>query len=256
VSGAATVEGRFAGPLGAFSLDAGFSFPAKGLTALIGPSGSGKTTLLRCIAGLIRLPGALRVSGEVWQDAAAFLPPHRRAVGMVFQEASLLPHLTVAGNLAYGMKRAGTAQTIARDEVVEMLGLGPLLSRSTANLSGGERQRVAIGRALLSQPRLLLMDEPLAGLDAASKAEIAPYLERLHRALSIPVLYVSHDLAEVTRLADHVLVMGEGRVVEMRKGEPGQGEADASLAHLSAEDIRSLARAALKAGLKPQAGGS
>ena len=205
------VEARFRGAVGAFRLEAEFVLPSRGITALTGPSGSGKTTLLRCLAGLTRLPGRLVVDGEVWQDETTFRPAHRRAVGLVFQDASLLPHLSVRGNLAYGARRAGGG-AVTLVEVVDLLGLSALLDRSTANLSGGERQRVALGRALLSQPRLLLMDEPLSSLDADSKAEILPYLERLHANLDLPVLYVSHDAREIARLADHVLIMRAGRV--------------------------------------------
>ena len=252
MTGASSIEGRFSGRLGGFWLEAAFSLPAEGVTAVIGPSGSGKTSLLRCIAGLTRLPGALKVEGDVWQDDSHFLPPHRRPVGMVFQEASLLSHLTVAGNLAYARKRATGAEAIAYNEVIELLGLGPLLARATANLSGGERQRAALGRALLTQPRLLLMDEPLAGLDGASKAEITPYLARLCEALSIPVLYVSHDLGEVARLADQVLVMRGGRVIETRGNtKRAADQAALTLAALGADEIRTLALAALRAGLRP-----
>ena len=237
------VEGRFAGTLGGFRLDAAFSLPPTGITALSGPSGSGKTTLLRCIAGLARLTGRLVVDGAVWQDERAFLPPHRRPVGVVFQEASLLGHLSVRGNLAYGARRTSAKADVGLDDAVDLLGLAPLLARSTANLSGGERQRVALGRALLSQPRLLLMDEPLSSLDAGSKAEILPYLERLHRALAIPALYISHDAQEIARLADHVLYMQDGKTV------PGEAASEPTLAGLGAEARDRLALAALRAGL-------
>ena len=171
-------------------------------------------TVLRCIAGLERLEyGHFSLSAaEVWQDGFRFLPPHRRAVGYVFQEASLFPHLSVTANLRFGQKRAAD-RGIVFDEVVTLLGLSRLLGRVPARLSGGERQRVAIGRAPLSQPRLLLMDEPLSALDRISKDEILPYLERLYDALSIPVIYVRHDLAEVERLADHLVLLPAGRVV-------------------------------------------
>lgn len=205
------IEARFSGRLGGFALDVGFAAPEEGITALFGPSGCGKTTTLRCVAGLERLPGRLAFGGETWQDETRFLPPHKRPVGYVFQEASLFPHLSVTGNLRYGLRRAAD-RGVAFDEVVGLLGLAHLLDRAPARLSGGERQRVAIGRALLSQPRLLLMDEPLAALDRDSKDEILPYLERLHDVLAIPVLYVSHDLAEVERLADHLVLLEGGRV--------------------------------------------
>ncbi|MFI4964516.1 MAG: molybdenum ABC transporter ATP-binding protein [Caulobacterales bacterium] len=239
------VEGRFAGALGGFRLQADFILQPRGITALSGPSGSGKTTLLRCIAGLARLPGRLSVGGEVWQDQRRFLPAHRRPVGVVFQEASLLPHLSVRGNLAYGAKRTPARAQVDFDDTVDLLGLAPLLPRSTTNLSGGERQRVALGRALLSQPRLLLMDEPLSSLDAGSKAEILPYLERLHRTLAIPALYISHDAGEIARLADRVLFMREGKIVA------GDMPTAATLAGLDARTRDELALAALRAGLAP-----
>ncbi len=205
------IEAAFSGGFGGFALDIAFAAPEQGITALFGPSGCGKTTTLRCVAGLERLPGRLAFGGEIWQDTGVFLPPHKRPVGYVFQEASLFPHLSVTGNLRYGLRRAAD-RGVAFDEVVDLLGLARLLERAPARLSGGERQRVAIGRALLSQPRLLLMDEPLAALDRDSKDEILPYLERLHDVLAIPVLYVSHDLAEVERLADHLVLLEAGRV--------------------------------------------
>ncbi|MEI2734984.1 MAG: molybdenum ABC transporter ATP-binding protein [Rhodoblastus sp.] len=209
------IEVRFRGRLGAFMLDAQFHAPARGVTALFGPSGCGKTSVLRCIAGLQRLDdGYCSVSGEIWQDGEKlFLPPHRRAVGYVFQEASLFPHLSVRRNLLFGAGRADAPAPISLDETVDLLGLEKLLERAPHNLSGGERQRVAIGRALLSQPRLLLMDEPLSALDALTKQEILPFLERLHDRLSLPVMYISHDLTEVERLADHMALMDSGRVI-------------------------------------------
>ena len=251
MSGDATgVEGAFAGRLGSFRLDAAFRISPRGITVLTGPSGSGKTTLLRCIAGLQRLPGKLTVDGEVWQDAGAFLPTHKRPVGMVFQEASLLPHLSVRRNLTYGQRRAPAPHRVKFDEVVDLLGLSPLLSRGPGKLSGGERQRVALGRALLSQPRLLLMDEPLSSLDAASKADILPYLERLHAALAIPTLYVTHDVGEARRLADHRLVMDAGRIVQTDEDVKGD---EASLSGLSYQEVRELALAAIRAGIDPSA---
>jgi len=198
-----------------FSLDVDLDLPNRGVTALFGHSGSGKTTLLRCIAGLERAPGGyLGVDGEVWQDVNSFLPTHRRPLGYVFQEANLFPHLSARGNLEYGRKRAAEKMDrAALDHIVELLGIGPLLERRPDQLSGGERQRVAIARALAVKPRLLLMDEPLAALDLARKQEILPYLERLHEELEIPVLYVSHAPDEVARLADHIVVMRDGRAV-------------------------------------------
>jgi molybdate transport system ATP-binding protein len=253
MSEAPGVVGRFSGRLGTFRLQAEFALPERGLTALSGPSGSGKTSLIRCIAGLTRLPGELTVAGETWQDTRRFLPAHRRPVGMVFQDASLLPHLSVRRNLEFGWRRAAGPRTIAWDEAVELLGLAPLLTRAPANLSGGERQRVALGRALLSQPRLLLMDEPLSSLDADSKAEILPYLDRLHRGLAIPALYVTHDPGEIARLADHVLLMRDGRV---SPGEAPAAPADLAaarerLAAMTPEARDRHALAAIVAGLSP-----
>ena len=241
------VQARFKGRVGGFTIDAAFALPASGITALSGPSGSGKTTLLRCIAGLTRLSGDLSIDGEVWQDQHVFRPAHRRAVGVVFQEPSLLPHLSVRGNLDYGARRASGPAAIGFDEVVDLLGLATLLARPTTHLSGGERQRVALGRALLSQPRLLLMDEPLSSLDPASKAEIVPYLERLHRALQIPTLYVSHDAGEIARLADHVLYIQAGRMAPA--SATPLDEARRALATSSAAEKDRLALAALLAGL-------
>jgi molybdate transport system ATP-binding protein len=208
------IDAAFTGTTGGFSLDVAFSAPMRGVTALFGPSGSGKTTVLRAVAGLTRLGGRLTVDGEVWEDSRSFLAPHRRAIGYVFQEPSLFPHLSVRGNLTYGAKRAGaTPDAIGFGDAVSLLGLERLLDRAPDSLSGGERQRVAIGRALLAHPRLLLMDEPISALDEASRDDILTTLERLHDTLSIPVLYVSHDLAEVSRLADRMVVLSAGRVV-------------------------------------------
>ncbi len=246
------VEASLRGGLGQFRLDADFQFPASGVTALFGPSGSGKTTVLRCIAGLQRMGGRLSVRGQVWQDDGCFLPPHQRPVGYVFQEPSLLSHLSVRGNLEFGLKRAGRGR-LGLDEVCAFLGLKPLLGRGVARLSGGERQRVAIGRALLSQPELLLMDEPLSGLDGEAKSEILPYLERLHQVMAIPILYVSHDTVEVARLADRVLLMRDGRVEPAPRGVPSAaGEvSDGALTGLGQERLAGLALAALAAGLEP-----
>jgi molybdate transport system ATP-binding protein len=196
-----------------FTLDVELALPGRGVSALFGPSGCGKTTVLRALAGLERAAGTVRVQGEAWQDDAAgtFVPTHRRPLGYVIQDAALFPHLSVRANIEYGRRRSGAP----RDGVpplVELLGLGPLLERRPALLSGGERQRVAIARALATAPRLLLMDEPLAALDAARKAEILPYLERLHRDLSLPIVLVTHALDEVARLADHLVLMDAGRV--------------------------------------------
>ncbi|WP_303900836.1 molybdenum ABC transporter ATP-binding protein [Thiohalomonas denitrificans] len=207
------LKASFATRLGGFNLEAAFEGPGVGITALFGHSGSGKTTLLRCIAGLERAEGRLEVNGEVWQDRKVFLPVHRRALGYVFQESSLFPHLSVRRNLEFGWRRiARRERRVAFDQAVELLGIEPLLPRDPVSLSGGERQRVAIARALLTSPRLLLMDEPLSALDERSKQEILPYLERLHGELSLPVVYVSHSLTEVARLADYMVWMEQGRI--------------------------------------------
>src|SRR6056297_1602146 len=198
-----------------FALEVATEFPARGITALFGPSGCGKTTLLRIIAGFE--PGASgRVSfdGEIWAGPGRATPPHRRGVGMVFQDARLFPHLSVAGNLDYALSRAPREPArYGRDEVVDVLDLAPLLGRRVAQLSGGERQRVAIGRTLLTRPRLLLMDEPLAALDTRRKGEILPYIARLRTAFRLPVLYVTHALEEVTQLCDRIVALATGRVV-------------------------------------------
>ena len=198
-----------------FALDVALAFPARGVTALVGPSGCGKTTVLRALAGLERASGRVTVDGEVWQDDAVkcFVPTHQRPLGYVIQDAALFPHLDVRGNLHYGRKRSELeSNRVALAGVIELLGIGHLQARRTATLSGGERQRVAIARALATGPRLLLMDEPLAALDAERKAEILPYLERLHRELALPVVYVTHAMDEVARLADHLVLMRDGRV--------------------------------------------
>jgi molybdate transport system ATP-binding protein len=196
-----------------FALDVAFDAPP-GVTALFGRSGSGKTTVVNAVAGLL-LPDRGRISagGAVLLDRASgvVLPPHRRRLGYVFQDARLFPHLTVRQNLTYGRWFAPKGG-VALEAVVEMLGIGALLERYPVALSGGEKQRVAIGRALLSNPRLLLMDEPLAALDEARKAEILPWLERLRDGTDIPILYVSHAMAEVARLATTLVVMDQGRI--------------------------------------------
>ncbi|GCL61589.1 molybdenum ABC transporter ATP-binding protein [Pseudaquabacterium pictum] len=198
-----------------FTLDVDLQLPGQGVTALFGPSGCGKTTLLRALAGLERAAGRVALGDAVWQDDAQrrFVPPHQRPLGYVIQEAALFPHLSVQANLDYGRQRAGSAaRAFALDAVVALLGIGALMDRRPATLSGGERQRVAIARALATAPRLLLMDEPLAALDAPRKAEILPYLERLHRELALPIVYVTHAMDEVARLADHLVLLEAGRV--------------------------------------------
>ena len=200
-----------------FSLDVDLDLPGRGVTALYGHSGSGKTTCLRCIAGLERAEqGFVQINDEVWQDSQnkRFVPPHKRALGYVFQEASLFPHLSVLGNLEFGWRRIPRSQRrVDMAHATELLGIGHLLDRHPQHLSGGERQRVGIARALLTSPRLLLMDEPLAALDSQRKSEILPYLERLHDELEIPVLYVSHSQDEVARLADHIVLLSAGKAL-------------------------------------------
>jgi molybdate transport system ATP-binding protein len=221
-----TIDVRLGGRLGEFELETSFITPMHGITALFGPSGCGKTTILRCIAGLQHLPGHLRIGDETWQDdqRRLIVAPHRRRLGYVFQEPSLFPHLSVRRNLEYGMQRTPSGdRRLSLDEVAALLGIVEMLHRGPALLSGGQKQRVAIARALLTSPRLLLMDEPLASLDQGSRQEILPYLERLHDELAMPVIYVSHAADEVARLADHLVVLREGRVqaagplMELRK---------------------------------------
>ncbi|MFW5834529.1 MAG: molybdenum ABC transporter ATP-binding protein [Pseudomonadota bacterium] len=206
-----------------FELDVAFDAPP-GVTVLFGPSGSGKTTLVEAVAGLLR-PDRGRIAVDDWvlvdTEARRFLPPHRRRLGYVFQEGRLFPHLTVRRNLLYGRWFAPrTARTESLPRVVELLGIGHLLDRHPGALSGGEKQRVAIGRALLAGPKLVLADEPLASLDEARKAEILPYFERLRDEVSVPILYVSHSSAEVARLATTVVALRQGRIVSL--GPPQQ----------------------------------
>jgi molybdate transport system ATP-binding protein len=222
---------------GAFALDARFTGD-RGVTALFGRSGSGKTSLVNVIAGLVRPEeGRVTVDGRVLVDTAAgvFVPRHRRRIGYVFQEARLFPHLSVRGNLLYGRWFTPRAERRGSlDRVVEMLGIGHLLQRQPADLSGGERQRVAIGRALLASPRMLLMDEPLASLDAPRKAEILPCVERLRDEAGIPIVYVSHAIDEVARLAGTVVLLADGRV--LAAGPVGEVLARVDLAPLEGMD--------------------
>lgn len=224
---------RFAGTLGRFAFDVDFTAPAQGVTALFGPSGCGKTTVLRCIAGLERPASAhLTLGDECWQDARRFVPVHRRPIGYVFQEASLFAHLSVRANLDYARKRsAGTTDGLGFDDVIALLGLAALLERTPARLSGGERQRVAIARALLSHPRLLLMDEPLSALDGAARDDILGLLERLPEFCLAPIIYVSHAIDEVARLADHLVLLDAGRVLATGATNALLTRADLPLAH-------------------------
>lgn len=200
---------------GELALDIDAAFPAHGVTVLFGASGTGKTSCLRAIAGLDRSPGRVSFADTCWQDDArgVFVPPHERRVGYVFQESSLFDHLTVAGNIDYGFRRAGRPSSIDPAQWIDGFGVRPLLRRRAATLSGGERQRVAIVRALMADPRLLLLDEPLSALDGAAKMQLLAQLERLRTTLAIPMVYVSHGVEEVARLADHLVLLDGGRVV-------------------------------------------
>lgn len=212
-----TLTARFDVQYATFHLRAAVDIPMQGVTAIFGPSGCGKTTFLRCMAGLERSSrGVIRFGDVVWQDEARriFLPVVKRPIGYVFQEPRLFPHLSVRANLMYGFKRIPRKQRrLSVEGIVEILDLHGLLTRRPHHLSGGEQQRVAIGRALLTSPALLLMDEPLSSLDMTRKNEILPFLQRLNQDLRVPVLYVSHDLNEILQLADHVVVIKEGDVV-------------------------------------------
>ncbi|MGJ0483648.1 MAG: molybdenum ABC transporter ATP-binding protein [Methylomicrobium sp.] len=212
-----SITARFALEYDAFRLDVDLCLPGSGVSVLFGPSGSGKTSLLRCIAGLERpAQGYLEVNGAVWQDSrrGLFLPPHKRRLGYVFQEANLFPHLTVYGNLCFGLKRIGKKPAEAGlEQTIELLGIGHLLDRMPERLSGGEKQRVGIARALVLNPDILLMDEPLAALDFQRRQEILPYLSQLHQALEIPVVYVTHAWQEAARLADQLVIISAGGVL-------------------------------------------
>lgn len=199
-----------------FSLQLHEQIPLQGVTALFGRSGCGKTTLLRAIAGLDRHPTArIHFAEQPWQTADTFMPVHQRRIGMVFQESSLLPHLNVQQNLLFGYQRRASRLRVQLQpaDVIDLLELAPLLTQAPGQLSGGQRQRVALGRALLSQPQLLLLDEPLASLDQQSRQEILPFLQKVARELNIPMLLVSHQLEDVVKLADHLLLLQDGRVI-------------------------------------------
>lgn len=234
--------------LESFDLDVAFDAPA-GITVLFGQSGSGKTTIVNAVAGLLR-PDHARISaaGRVLCDTGAgvWLPPHRRRLGYVFQEARLFPHLSVHQNLTYGARFAPKdARPVDFDQTVDMLGIGDLLPRRPAALSGGEKQRVAIGRALLSAPDMILADEPLAALDDPRKAEILPYFEALRDHLAVPVLYVSHSAAEVARLATTVVALEHGRVV--RQGAAAEVLGDPQVTPLGPRAAGAMVKAQVKA---------
>jgi molybdate transport system ATP-binding protein len=233
---------RFSLERARFALDVDLELAGRGVTTISGPSGSGKTTLLRCIAGLEHpREGTITWADETWFEAARDIdvPAHRRAIGYVTQQAHLFPHLTVRGNLEYGAKRAGPRIGAADpDRLVTDLGIASLLDRHVDHLSGGERQRVAIGRALLARPRLLLLDEPVSALDEAGTAEVLGTLERVLAALPIPCLYVSHDLREASRLADRMIWLESGRI--LADGPARDVMSDPRLPFAQAEDAGSV----------------
>ena len=200
--------------LESFMLDANFSIPDRGITVVFGPSGSGKTTLLRAIAGLEKSDdGFLKIGDSVWQKGENFLPTHKRQIGYVFQDAALFDHLDVKGNLNFVVKRAIGLKEDFIESIHNLLEIKTLLNRKTTQLSGGERQRVAIARALLTNPKILLLDEPLSALDLKRKNEILPYLDSIHNDLEIPILYVTHSQDEMSRLADHLLLIEDGNII-------------------------------------------
>ena len=200
--------------LESFTLDANFSIPDRGITVVFGPSGSGKTTLLRAIAGLEKSDdGFLKIGDSVWQKGENFLPTHKRQIGYVFQDAALFDHLDVKGNLNFVIKRAIGLKEDFIESIHNLLEIKTLLNRKTTQLSGGEKQRVAIARALLTNPKILLLDEPLSALDLKRKNEILPYLDSIHNDLEIPILYVTHSQDEMSRLADHLLLIEDGNIV-------------------------------------------
>ena len=200
--------------LESFMLDANFSIPDRGITVVFGPSGSGKTTLLRAIAGLEKSDdGFLKIGDSVWQKGEDFLATHKRQIGYVFQDAALFDHLDVKGNLNFVVKRAIGLKEDFIESIHNLLEIKTLLNRKTMQLSGGERQRVAIARALLTNPKILLLDEPLSALDSKRKNEILPYLDSIHNDLEIPILYVTHSQDEMSRLADHLLLIEDGNII-------------------------------------------
>lgn len=239
-----TLDIRIHHQLGTFELDVAFKAPAIGVTALFGPSGAGKSSVIACIAGLIHpRDGHVRLSGETVLDRSKglCLPPHKRRIGVLFQDGRLFPHMTVKDNLLYGWKRTGKRadrHEIAR--LIALLGLEDFMTRRTHDLSGGEQQRVALGRALLADVRLLLLDEPLTGLDDARRQDILPWLERVRDQGGPPIFYVSHRVEDIVRLADHVVVMREGRV-------EAAGSAGDVLPRLDLMPVTGVAEAVLEA---------
>jgi molybdate transport system ATP-binding protein len=239
-----------------FTLDAAFEAPTPGVLALFGRSGCGKTTTINVMSGLLKADEArVEVDGHVLVDTAAgiFVPPEQRRIGYVFQDGRLFPHMSVLRNLRYGLERTRTSQhTIGIDPIVGLLGLEELLQRQPHQLSGGERQRVALGRALLSQPGMLLLDEPLAALDAARREEVLPYLERLRDNLSIPMVYVSHQFDEVLQLATHVVLMDAGRIVA--QGSPSEVSLVPPLRAIVGPDLVGAVLDGVVAGVDPSCG--
>jgi len=208
------IECKIKVQLESFMLDANFSIPDRGITVVFGPSGSGKTTLLRATAGLEKSDkGFLKIGDSVWQKGEDFLATHKRQIGYVFQDAALFDHLDVKGNLNFVIKRAIGLKEDFIESIHNLLEIKTLLNRKTTQLSGGEKQRVAIARALLTNPKILLLDEPLSALDLKRKNEILPYLDSIHNDLEIPILYVTHSQDEMSRLADHLLLIEDGNIV-------------------------------------------
>ncbi|HET6565965.1 MAG TPA: molybdenum ABC transporter ATP-binding protein [Xanthomonadales bacterium] len=227
------ISGHYNAKLGDFRLAVEFSLPGNGITAIYGPSGSGKSSFLRAIAGLDHhAEGELWVDGQCWQKPGKFLPPHQRPVAYVFQHANLFEHLNVQANLEYGWSRISAGRRrISLEQVSAVLDLAPLAQRRTDTLSGGERQRVAIGRALAVNPQLLLMDEPLTSLDQQRRDEILPCLLKLQQEFSMPIIYVSHDRTEISRIADHLVLLQAGKIVASDRCENLLTRLDLSLAH-------------------------
>jgi molybdate transport system ATP-binding protein len=240
------IAGEFRLARGGFQLDTRFELPGPGVTALCGPSGAGKTSFLRCVAGLERpQSGELEVAGERWFDAQQWLPAHRRPLGYVTQEPNLFPHLDVLGNLRYGLRRMRRATRIQERDIIDGLGLEPLLPRDVSTLSGGERQRVAIGRALMRSPVVLLMDEPVSALDVRTRAVVLKYIEQVLEHLQVRCLYVSHDLKEAAKLADELLWMESGRIVA--QGAPQTVLTDLRLPFAEQEDAECVLNGVVEA---------